>query len=745
MKASINGVLMNSAIQITENHFTIVFDFAADVYIGGEVCCLLNNTLEQLSKTKVSNQGTIKLVIYPSNQQIDLSIFGLLCLIKSKCPAVGIVFDLRKLEDDTQHGLSFKIRQYCTASYLFFDKIILEIQYKSGLFNIENVSSKEYWLLISSKFIPVFKIDDAFNKTGFLEPPSEDAISAIFGAAKTINTDKVANKLLLHLGLSVSFTQYYLLCLIDALEYLRISHYFIQDYADRKISKNISSKLWIKIAGDPYKDYYKPVSNILYKVLHQPGLLILIFSRLVANIIPEYTNRPTDRGVTFNSLALKIEEIYNISYTIFGGLREIAGNIIEHSSERSGLLLARIFKLDELIAFKKLSFPGFESYGKRLEAQSSDQQYLLDITVLDSSTIGIVESFSCRTKQQQKKALASIVPEQPSVWIADRKILDDFFSYPNAGLGHEIFQVIANAGLIVFNKNVEQMQGFFFVSSPSKDVLPIDVFNNQQLAGISLNKGFYSAGTHYNIVFPLFRKAAAATELIHVLSHSTWNNYSENNSILDYSYIRPGNTPITPMALLEVVIEHKPIDIHDKYSQEIEIVQEVVNKTKRYEASSVIPVIHLGNSGLQHAGPGHLIRILAGIKYKTTFKDIVVMGCPIESVMEVFELLRTNEKRFWSDSYCVVFYVSSDNHYLPITLFCNSYEECIRLNHLSNDILIGNEIPEVDFPNVSGSRLFDHADEKQARMVEIDTVIEVEGLTLFEHYAKACLLKELND
>lgn len=749
MQSILNGVLYEEDFPLLEIDFEMVFDFRTDSFVGTEVSKYLDAILRQVRENRSGvYQGIIRFVIYPCNEQIDLGIFGLLCLIKSRDKSIRVVFDLRKLGEKSSHPIAFKIRQYSASSFIFFENVLFEVENPSGCYDITQVVHKDTWLTISNKFIPVFKIEESFYTHAFLKNTDERAIDYIFDEILAIGTlgKNRTSQFLFKKGLDVSFEEYSILCFFSALCDLRLVDHFMTEYSNRKHTRPISKKPWSKIPGNPHTEYYKPITKLLKNVLHQPLFFVLLFSKLTSNIIGKYTIRPTERGITYSELAKKIEEIYSVSYVIFSGLREIAANIAEHTSEKSGALVARIFDLQELVEFKKINFPYFKEYAGQLSCDRLDEQFLLDISIFDLSNIGIVECFLSKTVPDQHRMLNGLnvahddnFPE----WRPKKRSLVDFFNYPSFGIGHEVFRIIANIGLIVFKKNIDILNGFFFVSSPSsKEASGIDRFTNVKNTDLHEN-GYYTNGTHYTIVFPLLHKSAPEKELIQIYPHVQWNNFTEKTNILEYGFINQGETP-PKVGFMEIEINESLTGSTSKYKQENDIVDYIREKTDGATPEYLIPIINIKSEKIKNEGPGTIIRLLAGLKFKTSFRDVVVLGCSKEIILSVIDILNSKEGIFWGENYCVIFYTAYQDYFIPIILFGNQYQHFVNLNYFSNDILIGKDKPSDAFPDVSGSNLFDFISDSTCRMIEVDTIVEVEGLTIFEHYAKACLMKELN-
>ncbi len=732
MKLLFNNIeLIENQLPALVPDFKFIIQFDKEIFIGNEAISYISKILSQLFVAKQTvGRGRLDLLFYPINSQLDLGVIGVLCLIKKSFPSIEIVLDITSFKEQRNSAFPQKILQYGALSHFFVRKNTFSVRSYKPIF-LEN------WITSSSRFLPPVIVNDKAYKYFFVDPLSLDVVKSFFANPAVVHESRAS--FIRHLkssNLPISTTEVIYESYIRALSVLRLGEF----YAEGK-----QSKLFRDVEGDPSRDYIQKFHEFEKNHLdNKPRYFIILFSVLLANIIPSFLKYAGKHKIRYVQLFDKIEEVFVIVNTIFNGLKEIATNVVEHSSRGEGIVIARIFEKDELEEFKLNSNISFSKYIREfhVEPQNEDSNFpairqFLDVNVFDCSDIGIVDCFNNVTLEKQKKQLEKFTKDYDNSEENHKTILKEFYDFPTDGIGHQIYRIVDNMGLLVFKRNIENLHGFFFVSTRSYEQGNLSYSNYEVLDGPN-DVQLFEAGTHYNMAIPIYYRHHEKKKFISVLRNTTFSNYLDSD-ILDFVYIKGSPTIGSELhSLTEVILDFSKNEHEEKYEFEQRCIEIVEEKT---QSKAIIPVIHIGCDELKNAGA--IIRLIARLQYHMYCQNVIFLGLENEIIDDVLYLLDNERSIFWTQEVCILFYIFNvdEQFYFPRILYRNS-ERIV-------DVLGDEEISPKELDHLNASEIkrlpffYLESITGKPRLLEFETIIRVGDRTLFEHFAHYHLRKKL--
>lgn len=272
------------------------------------------------------------------------------------------------------------------------------------------------------------------------------------------------------------------------------------------IEKIVSAKT-TKISGfTPPKgvSFYKAFKEyVLDQLIDQPAIHHYIYSTLLsAGLLPA--------GRWRDDIAKEVRDqlisLWAFAQELVDGLRELAKNIVEHSSNRRGAITGRVFtreKLAELEAGDKKRSELFEGYFKSLPDVKNLSFF--DVNVIDDGDIGVVERLRLELAGSENEDEAKDITTIESDKLHFKHLLDPF---EGPLLNQQAKRATAHLGLLIFSKLIEHNNGmvragtWLLGSNRSKRDPVLRLPISQYPWPNPENGKLPSIGTNYNIILP---------------------------------------------------------------------------------------------------------------------------------------------------------------------------------------------------------------------------------------------------
>lgn len=261
------------------------------------------------------------------------------------------------------------------------------------------------------------------------------------------------------------------------------------------------------------REYFNSTESIINEDFFNIPINILVF------IVVYHKLSPFKRGVEVSESINRVEEIKNFTIEYINGLKELAKNIVEHSSTRQGIITLRAYDSTDKEHI---------NYGNKL----------LETYVLDLGEIGIIDTLTKHTLDKLKTNYTvhtKRIYEEDLELIKKGYTLKDFvFPKPEIKLNQQLYRDLAHYGLMKFNKLVERNEGFVYCSSISQNNSR-DLYNNDSTTKFKP----INTGTSYYIQLPFKSNLFKATERLNQANNMGVSIDSINalSKILEYEVI----------------------------------------------------------------------------------------------------------------------------------------------------------------------------------------------------------------
>jgi hypothetical protein len=420
------------------------------------------------------------------------------------------------------------------------------------------------------------------------------------------------------------------------------------------------SKLGIGLTIATDHLYEEEVQNIFEKILEKPPAFIILFSYFIEEF---YSPKPKKNASYTEKIEVRVKLISDIFYftnEIFYGIRELAKNIIEHSTNRRGVIIGRIVKKNHLPGLKPNMH--VESYLK-----GRNEKKFIDLIVIDDGGKGIIE----RTIENLE-VLKNEFKETPGFQEKfekdienlsnDKIMLHDFFNPKAIKLNYQEIRSALSLGLLIFSHLILENNGYMIVSSPQKE----------EAKGLVLFKNWESKrelkeivplGTFYNILFPKNLKQPP-TPRSEAVPFEMPSGESAFNKL--FKVIRNCEDVLDNRISRVKDLEHDDrlcfIDYRlkpDSSKNDIEEIATILKKCEDCAYNKTRKILSIDLKKVFKFDPSDLFRFLAKIQMIKDIKSIIVHNVKDETVfriIEFFEIFRKLNFKIGSNDHFVLFY-----------------------------------------------------------------------------------------
>lgn len=689
-----------------QDDFRHVIDLKDQVHIGSRLMSALEKIFHQAKLQNVS-KGSISIKFHEKNLQINLSVIGFLVLKakEEKSRSIKIVLDVRRLPPN--HQLLFKLKQYASFCFLFCDGILLEFHEVSGP-STYDPRKAEGWLEISRNYLPAFLIDrSSINvfQSLFKSNPDINPIELHWSGRKEYS---LSRKEMIEAG---KFDVNGLCSMLACLAYSEF---------------NISTQELLKetLSGEKLK------VSILNSLADTNNYAIIIFSILLIHHRGQISALK-EAGQLKNYLSA----LLRFAHTQSKGVQEIAQNVIEHSASGRGVLAGRFFTGNELLGMHEgdIQVENFLQAYVEVHGSIADA-YFFQIQLMDESNLGILDTYA---NGRHEINGVTVPTSLPAVYNMFRDVHESGFS--------NCLKSFARIGLVTFQKTILRADGFFSVQTLHRNEPQSYCRYGSQETEDSF--AMYGSGTYYNVIIPQ-DLIAASTRSGHGLPFRKIDGETMQD-LLSYYFIPEKRlvdsieTKLTDKLILEIKVP----DINETDKRKYDFEQRAVRHACRIieeKSSSRNQQLWLLNfkGSIAASNIDYFIRILAGYLEQAEQSEIIVLNVDFIVLEQFIELLKEGPHFIDRDLSFLCFprkgtYV----HAVPFPLLIagHSYQAFIQLNRKYANINLDETVPEN--MTVDLKTIFIHRNAE--KLLELDVIIEEEGLTLFEHYAVERLNQEI--
>ena len=437
------------------------------------------------------------------------------------------------------------------------------------------------------------------------------------------------------------FLNYYLK-LLKKLHYLRrFSEKITENCSEEFKIKNQAKKTRIRgFSEEKTTEYWKELDAFLEeRICSKPPFFVVLFSLMVLN----YSIKPRLNMSTEGDLF----KLYLLSYEYFTRLLELVDNILEHSSNKSGVIISRIFKKNKI----ETIYPDLHNYFEN--DQLKDVRNFLSITVMDLSKTGIIS-----TSLSDWYSLKEPAFRKDASNLENKKNLRTFFDIDEIHFEHQTIRTCACLGLLMFTELIQRNIGYFEVNTKDASAK----FGNKlsfcvkKFKERTYHSKYY--GTKYNIMLPVDIKYVKPLSLHDELFIVPKAKTAIEALVKGKIFFVDSKNEVGIPSEAETVVWNTTINFEYKYDKkrelEVKEAQRLVDEYKPYSEKKRI-VLCLNCENLLSDSIGSLFRIIAHIQLKHSHKAIIIYNLAEEDIASFVTLLLNYKKRgLWSDSHFIL-------------------------------------------------------------------------------------------
>lgn len=724
-------------------------------------------------------------------KDIDNSLLAYLILFKKNIEeqerqlTINLHFLKNDVKKSTNDKLINKILQQRTQFQLMTGIIIFNL-----VGDDRETSINETLFTWSDSFIPLTYINVTYYKTIFEENPSliNLDIKKLLSPNKEITYQNCRKELNRNIKLNENG-----LSILSQLSFYKILYesnlltFFLHDNIINQndmVEKDINN-LQIRVGGFTtpiaIKFYKKIKDNILNNLIVKPPIYFFIYAAILSSELHPKNQIVDEREKEFYDF---LTNCWVFTIELVNGLRELAKNICEHSSNKRGVFCGRVYNGDadsEWIDDSGwLNF--LRTYKKSLThidpLENNKLFHFFNINIIDDGQIGVVEnlknSISSSSVNYPEKENDLILFDNDKIKFQNLLdtssgiILNQQTKRAYAHLGLLFFSkfIIHNNGIIrgdTWNKNkLEGKRDFAFVLKDSlRDFL--SSFNVPRLNRF---------GTNYNIILP-FDPTKPLKPYTSIYSTPNYTTAVEKQSLEDlFSFetvcFRSGEEPsILDKNKYIFIVAPKSIKMIEKNNEELffkEITDSFLDDHKKLiQNKSAVVCIDLNEVSIDSS---QLFRFLGRWELEFPTCSVILFNLSTDllfrliDINEIFyDMLKANVNvQYWDENSLAVIYsytIAQNKFYFTDVLWGRNKEDFLLINRFlskTNFNAYSIEHPINNSENVSLPEEYKHLLSRfsvftnECSLLPIDLLIkDIENnLSLFEHNMSVLLNNDLN-
>jgi hypothetical protein len=552
---------------------------------------------------------------------------------------------------------------------------------------------------------------------------------------------------------------------------------------ERVFTGNLSSRK-LKDGTTVYDnmEYYAAVKYIFFELMQKPLIYQLVFSTLTASDLLPSALTLDNREQFIN----KLWALWHFTKDVVHGIKELAKNILEHSSTHIGIIASQIIHKeyitdkDKNCCFKPL----LQAFADSVYNDSTEISNYLNIQVYDLGSEGIIPTLINSSRELEKNVfdksgLQKLVQEDINMLEQDQVNLADLLHTDKAAqLNQQCKRSIAHYGLLTFSKLIIINRGLLVVGTQRRQ-------GERQVAvlpQIEADKHIHiEHGTIFNVMLPVNTSIRYDTHIPHPLllpAESSVNEIKGIEELLSFKHIRSSDAASLDENNKKILISYKvpAIDIADrKIETDIwrNIKQQVNNIPKELFKGEKL-LFNLDFSAI-NINASQLLRLMGS--WETEYPRICLIVSNIE--LSIFlELLEINDSitknisslGFWNETMGMLIYsyvkmplsnnsagTAAERHFYFMDVFWgSSLADFLRLNkslhrnHFNSTSLLKEFKPEAagDTSNALQKGFFSTCPAffNSNMLLPFDLVLTgLNGSTLFENNAAFLLQNQIKE
>lgn len=670
-------------------------------------------------------KGSFGFILKGGVTDFDLSFIAALNLIKFSFPNIALRLFFEKLEKNTdQETCFFRFGQFAVAGYLSYGKEVF------GIYVNKNPVDINYFMKNLSGYLPFVSVrSENFNKL-FLKPIRENWRAwwkNLDSAAldKIVEKSNRAEELYQELrqqvirrlkpeekkGDPIDWTDsnnqnFHVLYVFSAARDVLFIKKLLRNEVE--ILKGAgawngvieaASGLGMGISREEDARYEERVESLFKQLLEKPPFFIMLFAYFIESFYKFTKEAGASHAEKIDRNVELIINIFVFTEEMFYGLRELAKNIIEHSSNRRGVVMGRILNRDRLPSLKPQVY--LQEY---LESRPGKEEEFVDFMVLDDGMIGIVQQtiinlevlnreFSALNDEESTKAISKFNDDIARL-SSGEIVLDDFFNPQDLKLKYQEIRSALSLGLLIFSSLVLENSGYLLVSSPKgNDVEGMVLFENWEKRYKLDN--LVPLGAFYNIVFPK-NTSRAPVHRSESIPYESLSGESAFKTLIHQLIVCPGrvskadtsayNSKDSPrMCFVQYRFEPK-MEKEATVNDNIDLIIKGFNPCEACDYRKKGKILGLDLKEVDNFDYSDLFRTLARIQQTKDIKSIIVYNVREEIVkrlINIFEIFRKMKRSIGSNDHFVLFYYNPEdapNKYYSFLLAGESLEDMYWIN-----------------------------------------------------------------
>ncbi|MBF0647951.1 hypothetical protein IR083_03875 [Dysgonomonas sp. GY75] len=384
---------------------------------------------------------------------------------------------------------------------------------------------------------------------------------------------------------------------------------------------------------------------------------ICVFNLLLSPEIYEdrRKNRAEKAGIIQNDRK-RIKEYKEFVKDISVGVKELAMNVVEHSSGKKGVITCRFFDKQRLSLLKGDS--------EKRYLQQIDDNFFLDLNVIDLGKYSIRETYISNLESQGE---SQATKEEAA---GDKNIIQEKYNYEDffvinfekfIHVSHQQNKIISRYGLHYFTYIVKENYSGFIKTSSSREGVYIykKAANNEDI--IIKCPDIVGYGTAYNCIIPVNKTRQNSNHIISVpstLANEEINTFIELDKykIIDVSDKDNDIIEDNRYEYIYNISSFSPSPSSDnKYDHLLKIYEKIKAVSQRAREN----IILINGCKLKHLeSDSQWVRLLAGLSL--LIPDLIIYNLENETVRQIIRIRQSvidlPGLKFWNQDSRVLFY-----------------------------------------------------------------------------------------
>lgn len=486
--------------------------------------CMQHATQEKYQKL----QGDIRFH-FTRLGTFDLSFLATLSLLKRRIPKIEISLSFNgATKFESAPKVFFQFGHFMATSMTSTTQPLFRLIYNNR--NIQlSPNNIQYFLISSTEYLPLLRIDPTeygvhFQKTFKSLWDKELGEKIPISQLEKIFSVQISPSKPFREGLYQTFRSYVisiaaknleenseprldrLSCVLSFLHASRrmgCINLLLQDYSQEiqntRIKENILGRYGLGIKGFTSEDnrqYEHEMKKRIDIIFNSPLYLVMLFCILVENNF-RFSSAEDNQ---LSAVLKRVDSIMSFSIQLFDGLNELVKNVLEHATEKWGILSLRLFNARNL---ERIKLTDFNTY---LEKKRPQVQEYVDFVLLDDSISGILDQTINKLKAMKEEFSHSseqkIINDDIERIQTGSVTLRDFFAIRKTPLLHQEIRSAASLGLLIFSDFVTKNDGVTYVSTLDGDTITATLVSKEQQVNLDGTSGM-PFGTYYNVILPV--------------------------------------------------------------------------------------------------------------------------------------------------------------------------------------------------------------------------------------------------